>query len=179
MSSHGRGQIGPHRRRSKQLLLQLIAKVTQLGNPMIVRLYEIVADLEALHDGRPFTPDGHMVGSIGEVLAAYAFGLTLMPASNKGYDATTGSKTVEIKATQGTRGFALRDHGVTPDHLIAVRIEPNGSIDVVYNGPAAPVWAEAGVVGSSGQRAIGFSRLRAMQLLVPVEDQLPRVVPSS
>jgi hypothetical protein len=139
---------------------------------LIVRLYEIFAVLEALHGGRHFTPDGHMVGSIGEVLVAFKFGLELVPASNKGYDARIGSKTVEIKATQGTRGFALRDHGVMPDHLIAVRIEPHGSIDVIYNGPAAPVWAVAGVEGSSGQRAVGIGRLRAMQEAVAYEDRL-------
>lgn len=34
-------------------------------------LYVIVAKLEALAPGRKFTPDGHLVGSIGEAVAAY------------------------------------------------------------------------------------------------------------
>ena len=34
----------------------------------IRRIYEITAELEELYPGRHFTPDGHMVGSIGEVL---------------------------------------------------------------------------------------------------------------
>jgi len=33
-------------------------------------LYSIVDRLEELFPGRRFTPDGHLVGSIGEVLAA-------------------------------------------------------------------------------------------------------------
>jgi hypothetical protein len=38
---------------------------------LIKELYGIVDSLEALFPGRHFTPDGHLVGSIGEVLAAY------------------------------------------------------------------------------------------------------------
>jgi hypothetical protein len=37
--------------------------------------------------GRHFTPDGHMVGSLGECLVAHAYGLELQTASNKGFDA--------------------------------------------------------------------------------------------
>ncbi len=41
-------------------------------------LYRIVDRLEALFPGRKFTPDGHLVGSIGEALAAHMFGLDLL-----------------------------------------------------------------------------------------------------
>ncbi|MBW8042608.1 MAG: hypothetical protein FVQ85_21795 [Planctomycetes bacterium] len=42
-----------------------------LSIPSIVQeLYSIVDRLEELFPGRRFTPDGHLVGSIGEVLAA-------------------------------------------------------------------------------------------------------------
>ena len=49
---------------------------------LIRQLYTVVAALEEEFEGRRFTPDGHLVGSIGEVVAAYAFNLTLLPASN-------------------------------------------------------------------------------------------------
>ena len=140
---------------------------------LIVRLYEIVAELEALHEGRHFTPDGHLVGSLGEVLAAAMFGLELMPASNKSYDARLGSKTVEIKATQGN-GFSLEAHyDELPDHLIALRIERNGSATVVYNGPAAPVWEIAGKPAKNGQRRVSVRRLTALQVDVPFTNRLP------
>jgi len=49
--------------------------------------------------GRPFSPDGHLVGSFGEVVAADLLNLTLMPPSNDGYDATDKQgRRVEIKA---------------------------------------------------------------------------------
>lgn len=43
---------------------------------------------ERLFPGRHFTPDGHLVGSLGEVWAAHLSGMTLAPASNRGYDGT-------------------------------------------------------------------------------------------
>lgn len=142
---------------------------------LIVRLYEIVGELEALHQGRHFTPDGHLVGSIGEVLAAAMFGLELMPASNRGYDAVIGTKTVEIKTTQG-QGFSLQtDFGRLPDHLVALRIERDGSANVVYNGPGAPVWEIAGAPAKNGQRRVSVSRLRALQDSIPAEERLRRI----
>ena len=45
---------------------------------LIKRLYEIVAELESLYPGRKFTPDGHLVGSIGEVIAAHNYDLILL-----------------------------------------------------------------------------------------------------
>ena len=43
----------------------------------VARIYKAIAELEALYPGRKFTPDGHLVGSIGEVIAAEALGLSL------------------------------------------------------------------------------------------------------
>ena len=44
----------------------------------IRELYRITAELEEKYPGRRFTPDGHLVGSIGEVYAAEKYGLTLL-----------------------------------------------------------------------------------------------------
>jgi len=43
--------------------------------------------LEAQYPGRKFTPDGRLVGSIGEVIAAEALGLNLHSASHPSHDA--------------------------------------------------------------------------------------------
>lgn len=43
----------------------------------IKALYEISHDLEELFPGRHYTPDGHMIGSIGEALAASYYNLEL------------------------------------------------------------------------------------------------------
>ena len=55
---------------------------------LIRDLYRVVANLEEIAPGRRFTPDGHLVGTIGEVVAAELFGLALVPASHEGYDAS-------------------------------------------------------------------------------------------
>jgi hypothetical protein len=61
-------------------------------------LYDASEGLKALFPGRKFTLDGHLVGSIGEVVAAYMFGLDLMPASTLGHDALApDGRRVEIK----------------------------------------------------------------------------------
>jgi hypothetical protein len=52
----------------------------------VTDLYSVVRELEELFPGRPFTPDGHLVGSLGECLVADAYGLQLMAPSNEGND---------------------------------------------------------------------------------------------
>jgi len=49
----------------------------------IKALYEISHNLEELFPGRHYTPDGHMIGSIGEALAASYYNLELFPASEE------------------------------------------------------------------------------------------------
>jgi hypothetical protein len=39
----------------------------------IAEIFRQVARLERAYTGRKFTPDGHLIGSIGEVIAAEAF----------------------------------------------------------------------------------------------------------
>lgn len=46
----------------------------------VQKLVEIVAELEKEFPGRHFTLDGHLVGSIGEVMAAYYYGIELYTA---------------------------------------------------------------------------------------------------
>src|ERR1700722_4987050 len=66
----------------------------------VAKIYEAVEELERSYPGRKFTPDGHLVGSIGEVIAAEALGLTLYPPSYAGHDAHDGrGGEVQIKLT--------------------------------------------------------------------------------
>lgn len=47
------------------------AKIGQVDlSQKICKLYAITRELELQFPGRKFTPDGHLVGSIGEVLVA-------------------------------------------------------------------------------------------------------------
>ena len=47
----------------------------------IKALYEISQELETLFPGRHYTPDGHMIGSIGEALAASYYNLELFQSA--------------------------------------------------------------------------------------------------
>ena len=66
----------------------------------VQRLVEIVAQLEAEFPGRHFTLDGHLVGSIGEVMAAYYYGIELYAASTEIHDGEVDGKKVQIKISQ-------------------------------------------------------------------------------
>ena len=144
---------------------------TEVGE-LLASLYRIVHRLEVLFPGRKFTPDGHLVGSIGEVIAARMFGLELLPASAPDHDATTDDgRKVQIKFTQGARGVALR---AEPDHLLVLRLAPDRSLEVVYNGKGNLPWSKSGKMQKNGQSQISLSRLRAIDVSAPDCDRLPR-----
>ena len=63
------------------------ATIQEMVAEKIKTLYRVSHELEELFPGRHYTPDGHMIGSIGEVLAAYCYGLTLFEASKETHDA--------------------------------------------------------------------------------------------
>lgn len=142
--------------------------------PELIReLYKLVGELEAMFPGRPFTPDGHMVGSLAECFAEYYFGLKLYACSHPGHDAQGPDCKVEIKATQGS-SVSLRN---CPERLLVLRLLRDGSFEEVYNGPGAPVWAlvESKPKPSNGQYQVRLTRLRQLMQNVPPEQRLPRV----
>ena len=142
--------------------------------PRLVRqLYELVTEFEALfsHTNKKFTPDGHLVGSIGEVVAAYMYDLVLHPNSKQLHDAETlEGKQIQIKATQGTKQVALRGQ---PDHIIVLQLSKQGEASEVFNGPGALVWENCGARQDNGQRSISLSKLRTLMKQVPQSQQVP------
>ena len=111
---------------------------------------------------RPFSPDGHLVGSFGEVVAAELLNLTLMPPSNDGYDAIDDQgRRVEIKAT--TRAsIGLSASGTRAERLVVVVVDGDGETEVAYDGPRAPAWDAAGKPKKNGQRRISVSTLKKL-----------------
>ena len=135
------------------------------------KLYQTVHELEAMFPGRPFTPDGHLVGSIGECLVAAHYDLELMRPSNKGYDAIDSLKRkIEIKATQST-GVGFRSE---PDYCIVIKLSKNGRFEEIYNGPGTLVWKEFAnkPLPSNGQYRISLTKLSKLQGLVPKESRI-------
>jgi hypothetical protein len=102
--------------------------------------YRATAELEAPYRGGKFRPDGHLVGPIGEVIAAGALGLTLYPMT-----------AIASIAMYGPR---LR--------LVVLRVVSPEEAEIVYDGPGQPVWEKAGKAGKNAQRVVRLSRLRAI-----------------
>ncbi|MCG5245986.1 DUF6998 domain-containing protein [Methylorubrum extorquens] len=126
----------------------------------VARIYEAVAELEAAYPGRKFTPDGHLVGSIGEVIAAEALSLTLHPASFPGHDAFDRGGDVQIKMT-GQKGKSVALYA-TCVRLVVLKVISPHEAEIVYDGPGDPAWNAAGAVGKNGQRVVRLSRLQAL-----------------
>jgi hypothetical protein len=140
---------------------------------LIARLYEVVDALEDIFPGRRFTPDGHLIGSLGESLAAYVFGITLNTASTTGHDGRLGDRTIEVKATQRAT-VSISSDDRCPDVLVVFRLDRHQSPELVYNGPAGRAWELAGRPQRNGQRQLNLNKLRRLNLEVDPAERLPQ-----
>ena len=59
-----------------------------------MQLLNIVKDLELVFPERRFTLDGHLFGSIGEVLSVYYYGRKLAHTGQKTHDGTIDGKDI-------------------------------------------------------------------------------------
>jgi hypothetical protein len=147
-------------------------ELTRLAE-LIRSIYDIVSELEQLAPGRKLTPDGHMVGSIGEIWAAYQYGLVLLPNSTAVHDAESlDGRKVQVKTTQGS---SVATYLEQPEHLLVLKLQRDGTVEECFNGPAALVWPHLGKAGKNGQCRIGLSRLRDLMLTVPPDQRLRKV----
>jgi hypothetical protein len=126
--------------------------------PEVALIYSAVEALAQRYPGRPFTPDGHMVGSIGEVVAAEALGLSLYPPSHAGHDAYDVNGDVQIKLTAGK---CISMYACC-DRLVVLRIVTPHEAEIIYDGPGEPAWAQSGRMQKDGQRSISISALRKL-----------------
>jgi hypothetical protein len=134
------------------------------------KLQSIVARLEELFPERHFTLDGHLVGSIAEVIASYMYDLELLPASQECHDGRcrrTGIN-VQVKGTQRNRVAMYAE----PEHLIVLKFI-NSRVEEIYNGPGKLAWDAAGAVAKNGQKSISVKKLCGLAQDVPAEKRLP------
>jgi len=134
-------------------------EVEQTDDDLVRLIFEACAELSR-RSGRSVSPDGHLVGSLGEIYAAQALGLRLETASNAGFDAVdVDGRRVEIKTT--TRAsISLSASGTLAQRLIVVQLDvETGAAQIVYDGDAAVVWDLAGKPGKNGQRRVSIKRL--------------------
>ena len=123
----------------------------------VAAIYRSVKELEVLYPERKFTPDGHLVGSIGEVIAARALDLTLYPMSRKGHDAYDQHGDVQIKMTAG-KSITMADRCI---RLVVLRVVSPEEAEIVYDGPGEPAWESAGKPSKNG-RSVSIAKLRLL-----------------
>jgi hypothetical protein len=144
---------------ARETVLTLINMASKIKLPAaIAAIYRAVEELEAAYPGRKFTPDGHLLGSIGEVIAREAFGFELLPMSTRSHDARCKERgDVQVKITAG-KAIAMR---AVCNHLVVLRIECPDVAAVIYDGPGKVVWDNAGKVNqANGQRTITLAKLQ-------------------
>lgn len=134
----------------------------------VQRLVEIVAQLEAEFPGRHFTLDGHLVGSIGEVMAAYYYGIELYAASTEIHDGEVDGKKVQIKITQ--QDNIVINH--EPEYLIVLYLNRNGNVYEVYNGPGKIPWESASKRDSHNNKHMRVNKLMELDKAV---DECKRI----
>jgi hypothetical protein len=142
---------------------------------LIHKIYGVVSELEGLFPDRSFTPDGIMVGSIGEVLAEYHYGLKLLPTGSAKHDARTPAGVmVQVKTTQRS-SIDIRN---MPEHLLVLKLDPLGTCKEYYNGPGQLVWDKivcGKPVPKSGFYSMSLSRLARLQKEVLAGQKIERV----
>jgi hypothetical protein len=139
---------------------------------LVKQLYEVVTELTNRFPGRRFTPDGHLVGSIGEVIAQHRYGLDLLETGAPTHDAIAkDGRSVQIKITQG-KSVGLR---AEPDYLIVLNLSPSGDAIEIYNGPGPQVWQCCGKMQKNGQRQIRLTKLSGLMKDVDPDQKIHSV----
>lgn len=134
----------------------------------IQALIKIVSELEDSFPNRHFTLDGHLVGSIGEVLAAYYYGIDLYTASTEVHDGIIHDREVQIKITQQDSIQISAE----PDYLIVLYLTKKGRVFEVYNGPGKEPWDSASKMDSHNNRHMKVNKLMELDTRVPSENRI-------
>ena len=142
----------------------------------IKELFKITKQLESDYAdyGRKFTIDGHLIGSIGEVTVAKAFGLTLLKSSYPNIDAIAeNGLEVQIKATQRKRvSFSVKNDQQIPEHIIVIHFDEDGEWNLIYNGPGEIIYNNLGKPQSNGQAQMSLNKMTQLMASVSQEMQL-------
>ncbi len=143
---------------------------------LIGQLFKTVQCLNKIFPDRPFTPDGHLVGSIGEVVAAFTYGLELEKCSNEGFDAKTDDgRTVEIKLTGGS-SVSVSSEGQPPDLLVVFHLNKSVGFTEVHNGRFPTDLWQRKVASKRKVKSLTVNELKARnQSLLPQRHPLEKL----
>jgi hypothetical protein len=141
--------------------LEAFVTVIKLPAP-VAAVCQAIVELETAY-GRRFTIDGHLLGSIGEVVARDELGIALYGMGRKGHDGLCKTRgEVQIKIT-AKRSIGLRH---SCNHLVVLKMDQYGKeAEIVYDGPGAPVWALVAhkKVPSNGQFSVSLAAIEGVK----------------
>lgn len=139
----------------------------------IQTLFEIVAELESEFPERNFTIDGHLLGSIGEVIAAYYYGIELYKSSTVKHDGKIKNRKVQIKITQQDNVLISTE----PDYLIVLYLTKTGTVYEVYNGPGRNPWNSASKKDNHNYRHMRINKLLDLDATVTEDERIMSINP--
>jgi|GEM_PF-5710202 hypothetical protein len=126
--------------------------------PAVEIIFKAIDILKQQNPTRVFAPSGPFAASIGEIVAAEAFGLKLLPQAHKKHGATDeNGKFVHIKLANDESV----DLSGLCDRLIVLRILNPSTAEVVYDGCGKSPWTQAGKTRKDGTRGITLKKLQA------------------
>ena len=145
---------------------------------LVSDLIKTTGRLNTLFPSRPFTPDGHLVGSIGEVVAEYIYGLELEACSTPQVDArTSDGRSVQVKLT-GEKGssyglrWPLREGEAAADLLLCMKLSKRG-FEEVYNGVFPLALLENRSSQRNGQITLSIASLRKLRAHSAISQERP------
>jgi hypothetical protein len=140
----------------------------------VVKLLEIVDQLQKLHPKKKFTLDGRLVGDIGEILVEAKYDLKLFEDMRAHHDGETpDGRLVQIKTTMKNTLTFPADH--IPDYYLGIKISRDGTFEEVFNGPGN-IAAEAiknRKLPKTNLHSIGVRTLHALTRTVSTKDRIP------
>jgi len=132
----------------------------------IIKLFDLKERLSKEFENRKFTPDGRLIGDIGEVLAELYYDIILDGGQSHTHDGiTSDGQSVQIK-------ISFQDHltfGKIPDYYLGLQIYKNGDYKEIYNGPGQIIYDKYNHRKHIGDKLLRFP----MKELIKLNDTVP------
>ena len=101
---------------------------------------------------------GNLLGDFGELVAIDRFGLKKAPPGSDGFDALTpDGLRVQIKANYAASMIGFRG---TPDLMLVISVQDDGSWSELYFGPFDPIKAAARHSARDNKSTVSISKLK-------------------
>lgn len=130
--------------------------------------------MEELYPERSFKLDGILLGNIGEILAAYHYGLKLFKQSVPTHDGEViaDGRKVQVKITQ-SNSIVLREK---MDYLLVLHLNrSNGEVTEIYNGSGGRIWENARYVKQMNHYSLSVPKLLQLREQVADEERIKQV----